>query len=466
MSPLWTAAEAASATGGTVTGDWTASGVSIDTRTLVPGDLFLALEGPNRDGHDFVAEAFARGAAAALVQRDLPLDPRRLLRVRDSFAALNALARAGRERSRAKILALSGSVGKTGTKEALSRLLSACGPTAASEGSFNNHWGVPLSLARLPREAAFGVFELGMNHEGEIRQLSRLVRPHVALLTTVEAVHLGHFPSLEAIAEAKAEIFEGLEPGGAAVLYRDTPFYERLEERALAAGAREVVAFGADPRAGVRLENCLLAERESTVEVSLGKTILRYRLPLAGRHWVMNSLAALAAVVAVGADPQPALAAFARLEAPPGRGRRYDLPWRGGRLSLIDESYNASPPAMRAALSVLARIAPEEGGRRMAVLGDMLELGAAAPRLHRELLDPIEEAGVDRVFLIGREMEALDAVLPAGRRGGFWPSAAEAIGSILSDLRAGDVVMVKASHGVHAGRIVETLLDKARRGEG
>jgi UDP-N-acetylmuramoyl-tripeptide--D-alanyl-D-alanine ligase len=465
MSPLWSAAEAASATAGASAGEWLARGVSIDTRTLVPGDLFVALLGPNRDGHDFVGDAFLRGAAAAVVARDIFPENPLLLRVPDTFEALKGLAAAARERSRAKIVAVTGSVGKTGTKEALALLLSACGATAASEGSLNNHWGVPLSLARLPRVSCFGVFELGMNHEGEIRRLSRLVRPHVALVTTVDAVHLGYFSSLDAIAEAKAEIFEGLERGGTAVLNRDNPYYERLRERARAAGAREVIAFGADPRAQVRLLDCVVAERESTVEASLAGIVLRYRLPLAGRHWVVNSLAALAAALAVGADPQMAGAAFSRLKAPPGRGRRYDLPWRRGILSVIDESYNASPSAMRAALFVLARSAPGEGGRRVAILGDMLELGAAAPRLHRELLEPIEEGRVDRVFLVGSAMAALDEVLPAGKRGGLWSTVEEAIPSLLSDLRPGDVVTVKASHGVRADRIVEKLIEEGREGE-
>ena len=465
MSALWTATEAALATAGSASAEWAASGVSIDTRTLRAGDLFVALSGPNRDGHDFVLDAFARGAAAAVVARDIPPQHPPLLRVRDTFEALLALAVAARERSRARILAVTGSVGKTGTKEALALLLSACGPTAASEGSLNNHWGAPLSLARMPREARFGVFELGMNHEGEIRRLSRLVRPHVALITAVDAAHLGYFPSLEAIADAKAEIFDGLEEGGSAILNRDNPFFERLQESARAAGAREIIAFGADPRAQVRLEGCVIGERESAVDAALPGLRLRYRVPLPGRHWVMNSLAALAAAFAAGADVRMAVEALSRLEAPPGRGRRYALSWRGGELSLIDESYNASPAAMRAALSVLGASSPARGGRRVVVLGDMLELGEAAPRFHRALLQPILESGIDRVFLVGSAIAALDEVLPEEKRGGLWSSAEEAIPSLLSDLRAGDVVTVKASHGVHADRIVEKLIEKGREGE-
>ncbi len=457
MSALWTAAAAASATAGKTAADWAANGVSIDTRSLVAGDLFIALRGPHRDGHDFVAEAFARGAAAALVERDDLPENRRLLRVRDSFAALYALAAAARQRSGAKILALTGSVGKTGTKEALALALGACGPTSASRQSLNNHWGAPLSLARLPQKARFGVFELGMNHAGEIAPLSRLLRPHVALVTTVEAVHLGAFASIAAIAEAKAEIFAGLEAGGVAVLNRDNPHYERLKERAEQAGAGEVIAFGADPRAEVRLLDCVIAEKGSEVKASLAGMVLRYRLPLPGRHWVLNSLAALASALAAGADPQKAAAALSTLKAPPGRGRRIDLPWQGGTLGVIDESYNASPAAVRAALSVLALSAPARGGRRIAVLGDMLELGESAPSFHRELLGPLIAAGTDRVFLVGQAMEALYEVLPEEKRGGLWRGVEESIPPLLSYLRPGDIVMIKASHAVNAGRIVEKL---------
>jgi UDP-N-acetylmuramoyl-tripeptide--D-alanyl-D-alanine ligase len=456
--PLWTETSAAAATDGKAAGSWVASGVSIDSRTLRAGELFVALRGPHRDGHDFVRAAFARGAAAAVVDRDVadlpPGAP--LLRVADTFAALRALAAAARRRSRARIIAVTGSVGKTGTKEALAVALSASGPTAASAGSLNNHWGVPLSLARLPPDAAYGVFELGMNHPGEIAALTRLVRPHVAVITTVEPVHLGFFPSVEAIADAKAEIFIGLEPGGAAVLYRDNPHYERL-----AAAARRrpaaIVSFGAAADAAVRLVDCLLRPDGSAVVAALRDTVLRYELPLPGRHWVMNSLAVLAAAHAAGADPARAAAALAGLTAPAGRGRRHELPWHGGRLVLIDESYNASPASMRAALAVLAAIPPGPGGRRIAVLGDMRELGEQSPRFHRELATPILEAAIDLVFLVGSEIAALHEALPEDRRGGLWRSVDEAIPMVLARLRPGDVVTVKGSHGVGMGRVVERL---------
>jgi UDP-N-acetylmuramoyl-tripeptide--D-alanyl-D-alanine ligase len=457
MAPLWTAMSAAAATGGVATGDWAATGVSIDSRTVMPGDLFVALRGPRHDGHDFVRAALAR-AKAAVVDRDVAdlSQGAPLLRVADTFAALGALAAAARRRSRARIVAVTGSVGKTGTKEALARALSACGPTTASAGSLNNHWGVPLSLARMPADAAYGVFELGMNHKGEIAALTRLVRPHVAVITTVEPAHLGFFPSVEAIADAKAEIFLGLEPGGTAVLYRDNPHFERLAAAARRCGAT-VLGFGVAADAAMRLAECELRADGSAVAASIAGTVLRYELPVPGRHWVTNSLAVLAAVHAVGADMAHAAAALAGLEAPAGRGRRHELAWQGGRLMLIDESYNASPASMRAALAVLAAIPPGPGGRRIAVLGDMLELGKAAPRLHRDLAEPIAAAAVDRVFLVGAAMASLHEALPEGRRGGLWRCADMAIPSLVSFLRPGDVVTVKGSYGVGTGRIVERL---------
>ena len=459
MSPLWTAAEAAAATGGTSIADWTATGVSIDTRSLAPGDLFVALHGPRHDGHDFVATALERHAAAAMVHREVaglsPSAP--LLRVADTLTGLAALAAAARQRSQARIVGVTGSVGKTGTKEALRLALAPSGGTYASAGGLNNHWGAPLSLARLPPEAAYGVFELGMNHPGEIASLARLVRPHIAVITTVEPAHLGFFSSLEAIADAKAEIFLGLERGGTAILNRDNPYYTRLAAAATSAGAVRVIGFGTNPDAQVRLIDCVLDSRGSTVQAAVLGTVLRFRVPLPGRHWVMNSLAVLAVAATAGAHLARAAEALAAIEAPPGRGRRYEVPWQGGTVTLIDESYNASPAAMHAALAVLAATEPAAGGRRVAVLGDMLELGDASEQLHRQLADPLEVARVDRVFLVGEAMAVLHQVLPQKMRGGLWASAAGSIPSLLAFLRPGDVVTVKGSRAVGVNRIVERL---------
>ena len=407
MTALWTAAEAEAATGGSSTVDWGATGVSIDTRSLAAGELFIALRGPNLDGHDFVRTALERGAAGAMVDRHIPDFPAAapLLRVSDTLTGLGALGAAARSRSRARIIAVTGSVGKTGTKEALRLALASSGGTYASAGGLNNHWGAPLSLARLPPEAAYGVFELGMNHAGEIAPLTRLVRPHIAVITTVEPAHLGFFPSVEAIADAKAEIFLGLEPAGIAILNRDNLYFARLASAAIRAGAAKVIGFGAHREAGVRLLDCVLDPRGSTVEAALPDSVLRFRLPIPGRHWVMNALA------------------------------------------------------------VLAATEPAASARRVAVLGDMLELGEAAERLHHELAEPLAEARVDRVFLIGRAMAALDEALPEGNRGGWWQSPDEAIPALLRFLEPGDVVTIKGSRGVGISRIVERLCAEASRPE-
>jgi UDP-N-acetylmuramoyl-tripeptide--D-alanyl-D-alanine ligase len=467
MMPLWTAAEAAAATGGSNTTDWAATGVSIDTRTLAPGDLFFALHGPNYDGHDFVGNALERGAAAAVVDHDVPglgtAAP--LLRVSDTLAALGALGTAARKCSHARIVAVTGSVGKTGTKEALRLALAASGATYASAGGLNNHWGAPLSLARLPPGAVYGVFELGMNHAGEIAALTRLVRPQIAVITTIEPAHLGFFSSVEAIADAKAEIFLGLEAGGIAILNRDNPHYARLASAATQAGAAELIGFGTHPDAAVRLIDCVLDARGSMIEAALPDMVLRFRLRVPGRHWVMNALAVLAAVRAAGADIRRGSEALATFKALPGRGRRCELAWGGGNLTLIDESYNANPAAMRAALAVLAATEPAAGARRVAVLGDMLELGEEAGRFHRELAAPLAEARVDRIFLVGDEMAALHEALPEAKRGGWWLSADEAIPELLRFLAPGDVVTVKGSRIVGVSRIVDQLRAQSARPE-
>jgi UDP-N-acetylmuramoyl-tripeptide--D-alanyl-D-alanine ligase len=467
MSPIWTATDAKAATGGSGTGNWVATGVSIDTRTLAAGDLFVAVRGPNFDGHDFVGAAWERGAAAAMVDREVPgvRAGVPLLRVDDTLTGLCALSSAARKRSRTRIVAVTGSVGKTGTKEALRLALASAGRVYASAGGLNNHWGAPLSLARLPPDADYGVFELGMNHAGEIASLTRLVRPHIALITTVEPAHLGFFPSVEAIADAKAEIFIGLEPGGVAILNRDNPFYSRLAAAAMRAGADDVIGFGGHPDAPVRLVDCVLASRGSTVEASVFGRMLEFRLPIPGRHWVMNSLAVLAAATAADVDIARAAAALSQLEALPGRGRRHELAWRGGTLTLIDESYNASPAAMCAALSVLGSTAPGLGARRVAVLGDMLELGAASERLHRELAEPLAAANVDRVFLVGEAMAALHQALPEGMRGGLWQSPEGSIPALFRFLQAGDVVTIKGSRAVGVREIVERLQAQSARPE-
>jgi UDP-N-acetylmuramoyl-tripeptide--D-alanyl-D-alanine ligase len=460
MTVLWSAAEAAAATGGTTASAWQASGVSIDSRTVEAGDLFVALSGPKFDGHDFVAAALARSAAAAVVAK---LPPKlgadaKLLMVGDTQAALEALGRAGRARSRGRIIAITGSVGKTGTKEALKAALARQGRAFASSGSLNNHWGVPLSLSRLPLDADYGIFELGMNHAGEIDALTRMVRPHVAVVTTVEPAHLGFFASVEAIADAKAEIFAGVEHGGAAVLNRDNPHFARLAQAARNCGIIRIIGFGEHPEAAVRLLDCELHASASVVTASIMGEVVEYSLGLPGRHWVMNSLAVLAAVRAVGGDIGAAATALATLTPLAGRGRRHAVAVAGGSFALIDESYNASPASMRAAFAVLGSIEPGPGGRRIAVLGDMLELGADSRRLHAALAQPLAEAGVDLVFTLGEEMRALDDALPPARCGGHADEVATLAGMLRRRLHAGDVVTIKGSHGSKLYELVAKLL--------
>jgi UDP-N-acetylmuramoyl-tripeptide--D-alanyl-D-alanine ligase len=460
VNALWTSQDAAAATGGSNTGSWQAIGVSIDSRTVEAGDLFVALSGPKFDGHDFVAGALARGGAAAVVSKAPPkLAPdARLLMVGDTQAALEALGRAARARTQGRIIAITGSVGKTGTKEALKAALARQGRAFASSGSLNNHWGVPLSLSRLPQDADYGIFELGMNHPGEIDALVRMVRPHIAVITTIEPVHLGFFASVEAIADAKAEIFNAIEPNGAAILNRDNPHFARLAAAAQARGVTRIIGFGEHPDAAVRLLDCELHPAASVVTASVMGEVVDYSLGLPGRHWVMNSLAVLAAVHAAGGDIGAAAAALASLAPLAGRGQRHALPIAGGSFTLIDESYNASPASMRAAIAVLGGIEPGPGGRRIAVLGDMLELGSEAAQLHAALAQPLVDAGIDLVFTLGAEMRALDQALPAARRGGH-ADTVDALAQLLGRrLRAGDVVTVKGSHGSKLYELVARLL--------
>ena len=461
---LWTAAEAAQATDGKATGEWACTGISADSRRVRPGDLFVALKGPRFDGHDFVAEALERAAAAALVDRrpagvdeDAPL-----ILVDDTLAALNRLAHAARERSQARIIAVTGSVGKTGVKEALKLVLSKQAPTFASPASFNNHWGVPLSLAALPREARFGIFELAMNHPGEIAPLARLVRPDVAVIITVEPVHTEFFGSLTAIADAKAEIFEGMSASGVAVLNKNSPFHLRFTDAARAREVRKIVGFGDHPHSAVRLVSAEVGADGSDVVVDIrGKTV-SYRVGAPGRHWVTLSLAVLAAVVAADGDVARAAAGLKDVRPLPGRGARRRVALGGDAFTVVDESYNANPASMRAAIVVLGASVVGRGGRRIAVLGDMLELGSTAPILHAGLAEALTDAGVDLVFTVGPNMAHLRSALPAAMRAGHAETSDDIVAPVLAAVAAGDVVMVKGSLGTRMGPVVDALL--AREG--
>lgn len=455
-APLWLAAEVGKALRSYTAEVWHAEGVAIDSRTVRPGDLFVALKGPRFDGHDFAAEAFRKGAAAAIVEREGSGLPKgaHVIVVPDTMTALVDLARAARARSEARIVAVTGSVGKSGTKEMMRLALATAGPTAASEGGLNNQVGVPLSLARLPREAAFGVFEVGMNHPGEIRPLAHLLKPHVGVITTVEAVHLEAFPSLEALADAKAELFDGMVWNGHAVLNRDNDQFARLERTARLCGIRRIVTFGAAAGADVRLLVYAPDPEGGTVRARAGESELTYRLALPGRHWAENSLAVLAAAKALGIPLAPAAAALALLAPMKGRGQRHSVQLDGGRIEVIDESYNASPASMRAALANLGLCT----GRRLAVLGDMLELGPETLRYHTELAEAVRAADVALVFAAGPLMGALYDALPERQRGAHAASAADLLKPLLAALAPGDVVMVKGSAASRMDTVVEALL--------
>jgi len=459
--PLWTLKEIVTATDGACAGadDTPVAGFSIDSRSLAPGEGFIAIRGDNRDGHAFVAAALEAGAACTVVENAFPQgDEARLVRVDDTFAALNDLGRASRARARdTVVIGVTGSVGKTGTKEALRLALSPSGSVHASSKSYNNHWGVPLTLANMPRAIRYGVFEIGMNHAGEIDGLTRLVRPHIAIVTTVAPVHLGFFKSVEDIADAKAEIFHGLEPGGTAVLNRDNPHFERLASHARKHGAT-IVGFGEDGSAEVRLVSADLTPDGSTVAADiLGETVA-YRLGAPGRHIVQNSLAVLAAVKLAGADLARAAEALGEVQAQAGRGQRRVIGTTGAPVAIIDESYNANPASMRAALATLGLTPRSAYKRRVAVLGDMLELGSEGPKLHQELAEAVDGAGVDVVFACGELMASLFQALPSGRQGAYARTSDELTKKLLEGVAPGDIIMVKGSLGSRMAPLVEALV--------
>lgn len=466
MTTLWTAADFATALEGRAAGPPPPdiAGISIDSRTVAAGEAFFAIEGERFDGHDFVADAFARGAAAAVVAQaqasrfDPPPGP--LVIVPDVLEALRRLARAARARTGATVIGVTGSVGKTGTKEALRLACARSGSTHASAASHNNHWGVPLSLARMPAETRFAIFEMGMNAPGEIAAHTALVRPHIAIITAVAPVHLAYLGSLEAIADAKAEIFSGMETGGTALLNADDAQFDRLRRHAEARDLR-VLRFGEADGAAVRLSRAALHADCSCITADVLGSETAYKLGAPGRHLVLNSLAVLGAAKLAGADLALAALGLAELEAPKGRGARFTVALPEGALTVIDESYNANPASMAAALALLGRTEPGKRGRRIAVLGDMLELGPDGPALHRALAGPLAEAGVDLLFAAGPLMHGLWQDVAAARRAHYADTSDGLAEPLLGTVRAGDVVMVKGSLGSRMAPVVEAL--KARR---
>lgn len=438
-------------------------GLSIDSRTLEAGDAFFAIAGDNRDGHAFVEAALEAGAGLAVVsaaKRDTLPAGAPLLVVDDVLEALRDLARAARARLTGKVVAVTGSVGKTSTKEALRLVLAREGETHASAASYNNHWGVPLSLARCPADARFAVFELGMSHAGEIAPLSRLVQPDIVIITTVAPVHLEHFESVGAIADAKAEIFEGLVEGGIVILNRDNAQFNRLADRALDARVSRVVTFGEEAGTDARLIKCVLQPEFSTVQARILGDDITYKLGAPGKHLVMNSLAVLAAARLAGADLALAALALADLRPASGRGTRIALDVPGGEALLIDESYNANPVSMAAAIALLGQAQPGPRGRRIAVLGDMLELGPQSGELHAGLAKPIVDHAVDLVFCAGPAMRNLWEALPSNRRGGYANDSAALEPQVLDAVSGGDAIMIKGSFGSKMTPIVKALQRK------
>jgi UDP-N-acetylmuramoyl-tripeptide--D-alanyl-D-alanine ligase len=464
MTALWSEAELIAALAARASAPMSepVRGVSIDSRTLQAGDLFFAIRGETHDGHDHVARALEAGAAAAVVSRErapslAAFGP--VFAVPDPLEAMGRLGVAARARSKAKIVAVTGSVGKTTAKEMLRAMLTACGATHASAASYNNHWGVPLTLARMPRDARFGVFEMGMNHAGEIAPLTRMARPHAALVTTIAPVHIEYLGSIEAIADAKAEIFLGLEPHGAAVLNRDAPEFERLRKAAASRGAR-VFSFGHGPECDASLLEVEAKDGGSRVRAHILSRDLAFELAAPGVHMAENALGALLAADALGADLDACAAALRGFSPQKGRGERFLLPTPDGPATIIDESYNANPVSMRAALALLAAANPGPKGRRIAVIGDMLELGPKAAALHAELAADLSASKVDLLFGAGPLTRALFDAAPASMRAAWTERSSELTDEVARALRAGDIAMVKGSNGSRMGPLVAALRDR------
>ncbi|HTH26960.1 MAG TPA: UDP-N-acetylmuramoyl-tripeptide--D-alanyl-D-alanine ligase [Sphingobium sp.] len=453
MTALWTSETIAKATGGKAHGYFWASGVAYDSREVGPGDLFIALKGTQSDGHDFVDKAREAGAAGVIVDRPMK-GPH--VRVADTTDALVALGHAARQRTGAKIIGVTGSVGKTGTKEALFQALDRQSPGRAhrSVKSYNNHVGVPLSLARMPESSRYGIFEMGMNHAGELAALTQLVRPHVAIVTAIAPAHIGYFGSEAAIADAKGEIFEGLEPGGTAIIPADSPHAARLYAKAQR-HAGKIITFGFSQDADVHVLDQVPATSGGTMlTAQLSGGTISFTVAAPGRHWVSNALAIMAAVEAVGGDLAIAGLALADMPGLPGRGARHRIDIGDGQLLLIDESYNANPASMEA---TLAQLAEEEGVRRIAVLGAMKELGEQSDALHAALAGPVKAAQLAQAVLVGPEMAPLARALEGSVPLRHVADAQAAIDTLLPLLRADDAVLVKGSNSIGLSRLVAAI---------
>ena len=451
---LWTSAEIAEATGGTASAGFDAAGVAFDSREIGPGDLFIAMRGETTDGHRFVDKAFGAGAAGAVVSE--AIDRPHVL-VEDTTQALNDLGLASRARSEARIVGVTGSVGKTGTKEALFAALDRPAPGQAhrSVKSYNNHTGVPLSLARMPREARYGVFEMGMSAAGELAALTRLVRPHVAIVTAIAPAHYAFFRSEEDIADAKGEIFQGLEEGGTALVPFDSPHRDRLAAAARPYAGR-ILTFGLGEGADVRARDIVPGVKFGPlVTATLPDAELTFTLSQPGQHWVSNAMAVLGAVHALGGDLAAAGLALSELPGLKGRGERHRVELGGGEALLIDESYNANPASMRATLATLSTERPD--GRRIAVLGAMKELGESSDTFHSDLAEPIAAACVDYAILVGEEMAPLAKALGPKVEMTHVPDASAALAALEEAIGPGDAILIKGSNSVGLSALVEAL---------
>lgn len=464
---LWTSEELATICNGRLTQEgWAANSVSIDSRTMEDGALFVALKGDNFDGHDFVKAALEGGASAALVDH-VPEDVEdnaALIVVDNTFIALQEIGRAARHRSKAKIIAVTGSVGKTGTKEMLAAAFGALGKTHASKSSHNNHLGVPLSLANMAVDTEYGIFEIGMNHAGEIAALTQQVKPDIAIITTIEPVHIENFDSVEGIALAKAEIFESMDASGVAILNRDNNHFGALAAQAKTFGVRSIYGFGESGESDIRLTGCILAANGTRVEADVMGESVAFTLQIAGQHIAMNALSVLGAVKAAGGTVSLAAKALERVAPVSGRGNREAVHIGDPKnpVTLIDESYNASPTSMTAAFRVLAMIDPGHGGRRVAILGDMLELGADGPQLHAGLSLPARMANIDLVYTCGPLMKNLHEALPANQRGAHKDNSKDMATIVPDVMIPGDVVMVKGSNGSKMSVVVEAVRDLSK----
>jgi UDP-N-acetylmuramoyl-tripeptide--D-alanyl-D-alanine ligase len=458
---LWNVKEAAAATDGTPFGDWECTGISIDSRHVAKGDLFIALVGPSFDGHHFVQAALKAGASAAIVSH-IPDDCRKddnLLLVKDTTKALEDLGYAARRRTHARVIGVTGSVGKTGVKEALYDVLSQQGKTHATVGNLNNHFGLPLTLARMPKNCDYAVLELGMNHSGELIALSKMAAPHVAIITTIASAHLENFPTVEAIADAKCEIFSGLCENGTAILNADNAFFDRMKQSALDQGVKNIVSFGHAADADFKVLSFEAAPcGGSDVHGAIMGETIDFTISHPGTHWVTNSLAVLAGVKGLGANVKTAARDLTALKQLKGRGAIHSIDIHGGSITVIDESYNANEASMRAALSVLSN----RTGRKIAVIGDMLELGPDEASIHAGLSDAVDQ--IDLVFTCGRLMRKLHDALPHNKRGAHASDSENLAPLVVQAVRPGDVISIKSSRGTRTDLILSALLEIQSKG--